>query len=268
MSRSVGLGLGVLCLAQGILATTPSDARETCWTMGSGQFFDAMHYCVSSFLPKSSKSRYGPRNLSGIEGGKHLAWCEGVRGDGIGQTITIRVNNGSSFSRLQIGNGYGKTRKSYRENGRIKDVRITTNSGIDTTTRLPDQNGILPFFLPASAEYKWVRLEILSVYRGSRYRDTCLDFVMPDFEYDEQLLQSRQNPPDVPAPVREPVVPSPDMETPPIVREAAPQPDPATVPITPPIDGTPPKDTRPFDDDEDPFGDLGMPDPDELELPD
>lgn len=130
-----------------------------------------------------------------------------MRGDGIGQTVTIRINNGSSFSRITVGNGYGKTKKSYRENGRIKDVRITTNTGINTMMRLVDQNGALPIYLPESTEHKWVKLEILSVYRGSCYRDTFLDFVMPDFEYDEQLLQSRQAPPDVPKSTPEPVVP-------------------------------------------------------------
>ena len=216
------------------VALQSASAAETCWSEGSAQFYDAMHYCVSSVLPPSSRWRYGPENLVGMEGGQHLAWCEGARGWGIGEAITLRIDRGAPFRRLLIANGYGKTDKSYFENARVRIFHITTDTGLMTSVRLPDQAEPVPVTLPAAGEFRWVRLEIGEVYTGSRYQDTCVDFVSPDFEYEETLA---------PAPVPPP---------PPIV-------------ALPPVElAPPPAITGPADD---PFGDLGMPDPDELRLP-
>ncbi|MFZ2099506.1 MAG: hypothetical protein WAU86_02970, partial [Oricola sp.] len=49
----------------------PASAAETCWTLGSGQYYDAIHYCVSSTLKSSTQWHYGPDNLFGFEGGQH-----------------------------------------------------------------------------------------------------------------------------------------------------------------------------------------------------
>lgn len=171
-------------------ATQPATAGEQCFTMGATQFTFAIHYCTSSVLKPQSGNSYGPENLA--DGTSRTAWCEGARGPGIGQTITLHIDDGSSFRRLLIGNGYGKSRKSYRSNGRPKRVEITTDRTPPTQFNLMDQNAIVPVPLLASAEYKWVRLKILSVYPGEKYDDTCVDFIMPDFEYDEMLLQQSQ----------------------------------------------------------------------------
>lgn len=35
-------------------------------------------------------------------------------------------------------------------------------------------------------------MKIVEVYRGKRFADTCLHFLMPDFEYEEELLLKEQ----------------------------------------------------------------------------
>ncbi len=42
--------------------------------------------CVSSVLALQGRSSYGPDQVTGLGEG---AWCEGVSGPGIGQTITV-----------------------------------------------------------------------------------------------------------------------------------------------------------------------------------
>lgn len=173
-----------------VLATAGTGAAKTvCWTQGATQFVDAMHYCVSSVLASQGSATYGPRNLA--DGNSRTAWCEGVGGTGVGQSVTIRINGGPAFRRMLIGNGYAKSRRSFTRNGRVKTLRITTDTGVTTTVDLIDQPNALPVYLPQPAR-RWVRLTIVDVYPGTHYADTCLHLVTPDFEYEEELLQKQQ----------------------------------------------------------------------------
>ena len=194
-----------------LLAVAPASGAERCHTTGPGQFVDAIHYCVSSVLPPQSGNSYGPENLA--DGDTRTAWCEGVKGQGIGETITLRISRSASFSRLLIGNGYGKSQKSYESNSRPRLVEITTDRTAPTTVELFDQNGILPVPLMASEPYAWVRVKILSVYPGTKYADTCMDFIVPDFEYDEMLLQQQQLPATTGAAGQPSITPPPAPQT-------------------------------------------------------
>lgn len=187
-NHSLATALTALCVF--VSGTQPVTANEHCFTMGATQFTNAIEYCTSSVLPSQSANSYGPQNL--IDDDARTAWCEGVSGPGIGETITLHIDGGSSFQRLQVSNGYGKSSKSYRQNNRLKLVEISTNLTRPTQVQLIDEHGYLPVPLTRSAEYDWVRIRILSVYPGTSYDDTCIDFIMPDFEYDEMLLQQSQ----------------------------------------------------------------------------
>jgi|GEM_PF-1176672 len=164
-------------------------AQETCWTGGPGQFFNAIHYCVSSVLAPQGGNSYGPENLAKDDSAK--AWCEGVPGNGIGETITIRIEGAVPFRRLLVGNGYGRTSQTYLHNGRAKTVEITADTGFKTSVTLVDRSDIVPVPLPELAQ-NWIQLKILNVYPGERFADTCMSFVMPDFEYEEELLLRKQ----------------------------------------------------------------------------
>jgi hypothetical protein len=169
----------------------PVVAQETCWTERNGQFFRAIHYCVSSVLAPQGENTYGPENLARWEGNSSKAWCEGVPGHGIGETITIRIEGGGAFRRLLVANGYGKSSRTYTNNGRVKTVEITADTGFTATVHLLDKSETLPVSLPKLAQ-NWIRLKIIDVYPGERFADTCLSFVTPDFEYEEELLLRQQ----------------------------------------------------------------------------
>lgn len=188
--RRTGSVVGVLVLAGSMILATggTSAAKSICWTLGATQFVAAMHYCVSSVLAPQGQATYGPRNLA--DGNSNTAWCEGVEGAGVGQELTIRVNEGPAFRRMLIGNGYAKSRKAFTENGRVKTLEITTDSGVTTTVDLIDQANALPVYLPEPAR-RWVRLKIVEVYPGERFADTCLHLVTPDYEYEEEQLQKQ-----------------------------------------------------------------------------
>lgn len=171
--------------------STPAVAQETCWTARHGQFFNAIHYCVSSVLAPQGDNNYGPENLARWDGNATKAWCEGAPGYGIGETITIRIEGAVPFRRLLVANGYPKSAQSYASNGRVKAVEITADAGFSTVVTLADASDLMPVALPALAQ-NWIHLKIVDVYPGTRFADTCLSFVMPDFEYEEELLLKQQ----------------------------------------------------------------------------
>lgn len=205
MSRSTPFHQAAVGLFAGaVLLITPAASQEVCHTFGAAQYVDALHYCVSSVLAPEGTNQYGPSNLG--DGNPATAWCEGIAGHGIGESITLRISNGTTFRRLLIGNGYTKSQQSYLDNSRPHVVEITTDRTPPSRVALADQGGILPVPLVDAQPFKWVKLKILSVYPGQKYSDTCVSFVMPDFEYEDELLSQRQQAAAAPAPA--PVAPA------------------------------------------------------------
>ncbi len=218
-------GLAVSVLSASLLSVpAPVTANETCWTMGPAQFSDAIHFCVSSVLPPSGGITYGPANLA--DGNPSTAWC--VKGNGTGETITIRMEGGPPFRRLLINNGYAKSDRTYHDNARIKTVEITADSDLHVRTTLADRPGEQQVNLAGMAHH-WIKLQVIDIYPGERSADTCLDFISPDYVYEEELLQ-QQSSPSI-APPREQAPPAPER------RPAAGQERPETVPDLPPTPG-------------------------------
>jgi len=185
-----------VCIGSGLVfgltmtsGSTSTAAQEVCWTGRHGQFFNAIHYCVSSVLAPQAGNTYGPENLA--SGNAGAAWCEGASGHGIGESIMIRVEGGSAFRRLSVGNGYGKSSQTYASNGRVKTVELSADTGFTTIVNLADRSDLATVNLPALAR-DWIRVKIVEVYPGRRFADTCMHFLMPDFEYEEELLLKEQ----------------------------------------------------------------------------
>jgi len=190
-TRTAFAGTALAAALSLAVAAPPASAKEICATVRHGQFFKAMHYCVSSVLAPQGGNSYGPEHLARWDGDASKAWCEGVPGSGIGETITIRIEGAVPFRRLLVGNGYPKSAQSYANNGRVKTVEITADTGLQTVVTLPDRGDVVALDLPAMPQ-TWIRLTIVDVYPGARFADTCLGFVMPDYEYEEELLLKQQ----------------------------------------------------------------------------
>lgn len=151
-------------------------------------------YWVSSELdrPQNGLGRYGAQNL--FDQNDSTAWVEGRNHDGIGEKIVV-LNNGV-VSHLQIVNGYAKNRKIFMANNRIRELRIkvynirmpsegnvTENAvpvvildqELEMKTDLKDQPETQLISLPRKVDGNFAfELTIASVYKGTKYRDTCL----------------------------------------------------------------------------------------------
>jgi len=158
---------------------------ESCFRIGATQFINGMQYCVSSVLASQSGNSYGPDKL--WDGNNATAWCEGAAGT-TGEYVALRVQGGPPFQRLVFDNGYAKSTKAYTRNARPRLVEISTDTGLRFTQTLPDSPSATVVMMPGYAE-RWVQIRILDVYPGTHYRDTCLNGVFIDFEWEEMQLQ-------------------------------------------------------------------------------
>jgi hypothetical protein len=111
----------------------PAWADEICHTQG-GQYAET-RTCVSSVLPPQGGNSYGPDQITGLG---EAAWCEGVPGPGIGQTVTAHQTPVRKIGTIMFVNGYAKTAQTFRANGRVKRARIETSTGAVRIVTLKD----------------------------------------------------------------------------------------------------------------------------------
>jgi len=159
-----------------LVAAAPATA-ETCHTVDAQ--FGKVTACVSSVLPGRGGNTYGPEHLFGLTDG--TAWCEGVPGPGIGETITLRLERRQAVRTLPLTNGYVKNRETFRANGRIKQAVVETDRGSKTTFFLKDTAEPQTLRIP-KATVGWVRLTILDVFAGGKHADTCVSGFSVDLE--------------------------------------------------------------------------------------
>jgi hypothetical protein len=105
-------------------------------------------------------------------------WVEGVLGGGLGEKIIIQ-KPGAPVRDVYISIGYVSFSMPdlYMKNSRIKKLRIVdTKNGDEIIKELDDT----PFPQRISfPDRKWrsIEIEILEVYKGTLYEDTCINFI-------------------------------------------------------------------------------------------
>lgn len=82
---------------------------------------------ASSSLPDANGKTYGAANL--CDGNYETAWVEGVKGTGIGETITLHLNEVSNVFGIQLYNGYLASGDLYEKNGKVTEVSVDFGGG-------------------------------------------------------------------------------------------------------------------------------------------
>ena len=163
---------------------------------------------ASSVLPNTSNMNYRPENL--LDKKYNTCWCpkQGTKGNGIDEFVILKIPFG--IKGIEIINGLAANGNFFRENNRVKSLFI----GIITIKKSLDENlcpfswysiktGIyhnynilhdtmIPqriYFKDAIKEFSWndneifpsknknevyLILAIESIYKGSKYNDTCI----------------------------------------------------------------------------------------------
>ena len=139
-------------------------------------------YTTSSFLIEG-KTVYGANNLSSIDG---LPWAS-ENGFGINDIITIKTPTYSGM-KLAIYNGFQSESRPdlYKANSRVKKVRIKNlESGSSRDFLLKDtpemQEISLSNLILWHNVFTTLEITILDVYPGEKYKDLCIQAIIPSY---------------------------------------------------------------------------------------
>jgi hypothetical protein len=145
----------------------------------SGQYSNT-RYCVSSVLAPQGENKYGPEIFVGND--EKVAWCEGVIGYGIGESVTIHFKPAVRVQEFTFANGYQKSEETYKNNSRVKRLTIQTSDGLVTGVNVPDTKDGHTIKLPRPVKPQWVRFTIQEIYPGAKGSDTCISGIFPNLE--------------------------------------------------------------------------------------
>ncbi|MDU8926270.1 hypothetical protein RXV86_02625 [Alisedimentitalea sp. MJ-SS2] len=206
-----------LALAAFLIAAAPVARAEICAYLGATENFNQIDYCVSSMLTSQGSSTYGPDNLFDFSDAS--AWCEGVRGPGIGELVSLRIDNGGPFRRFLIENGYGKSSDTFTRNARPRTIEIRTNTGVRFRHVLEDTSFEQMVFLPRPDTYETLQIRVIDAYPGTLYQDLCISTILVDFDYEKYLEYKEDTVPSAAAPPTvdhnsspDPTLPAPAIE--------------------------------------------------------
>lgn len=151
----------------------------------------------STLAPQGTRS-YSAANVD--DSSRLNAWVEGVKGNGIGEYIEINQNcvNGDEdsadfdeiefkYEEICLVNGYAATEKNWKENNRVKELKMYCNDEYITTIVLEDTMkqqyiNISEFNIKVeNGEYVTFKFEIADVYEGTKYDDTCITGLLLEF---------------------------------------------------------------------------------------
>ncbi len=144
---------------------------------------------ASSTLKPQGRANYRADNI--FDRDPKTAWVEGVKGYGIGQWIEFRNvcvvrGSGGDYARpvrnINILNGYVKSDKAWRENGRVKRLKVYCNGKPKYILELQNSRSLQAFNVDLSKGAN-IRFEILDVYPGTKYQDTVISEIAFDACY-------------------------------------------------------------------------------------
>ncbi len=106
----------------------------------------------------------------------YLPWAEGVEGDGIGENITLTLKKPCRVDGFYIKNGYSTDKELFAQNNRVSQFEVSVDGQASFRVEVPDTDKqvFIPFTNGSVLAHE-VKLTIAGVYRGSRYRDTCVN---------------------------------------------------------------------------------------------
>ncbi|MEL7118526.1 MAG: hypothetical protein AAFO07_03775 [Bacteroidota bacterium] len=151
---------------------------------------------VSSELTSQKGISYSSDNLRSLPEyygtGPANAWVEGIKGDGIGEKISISIQSlisesceGGITGEFIFINGYAKIESIWKANNRIKRLKVSRNGKHIAFIELQDSPNLQHFDLGTLVQQNYLAVgeelvfEIMEVYEGSRYDDTALTFFVP-----------------------------------------------------------------------------------------
>jgi hypothetical protein len=148
------------------------------WTLHHREFTATATSHLAPIKKGEEEFTYEAKNLADAD--TESIWAEGVKGDGVGESLTLTLTAPRKVTHVALRNGLCKTDNPavYERNGRVAEFGVSINGGKPFTAALRDErtmrhSQLIP--LPQDAgEVKTIQLTIQKVYPGSNYQDTCI----------------------------------------------------------------------------------------------
>ncbi len=135
------------------------------------QDFSGLVADASTELKETTITHYAQRVL---DGRLDTAWCEGVKGVGVGQWI--RISNAAEkqleIIAVEIKGGYQADQKRLDNNGCPTELLIECEGGYSQKAEFYDYDAVFLLDIPVKTD--WVKLTILNAMPGEKYEDTCI----------------------------------------------------------------------------------------------
>jgi hypothetical protein len=149
-------------------------AGECSWYCGGGNY----HIKASSSLPDTVGISYEANNANDLS--YKTAWVAGKAKAGIGEYLDYYFKNESPrITKIIISNGYMKSEEAWKNNNRVKKLKLYVNGKIHGILNLEDSKTDQVFEVGMLGHNKngtdlILRFEILEVYKGDKYNDTAI----------------------------------------------------------------------------------------------
>ncbi len=101
-------------------------------------------------------------------------WVEGVRGSGIGESLTLYFDDEYVIGGLTFRLGYARDQARYEKNNRPSELFLAFSDGSYTTCSFYDINAEQSIIIPQLVHTSYVTITILDVYSGTECDDTCI----------------------------------------------------------------------------------------------
>ena len=126
---------------------------------------------ASSYL-KEKSIQHIPERL--IDQDTTTAWVEGVSGTGEGEFVCFELDGSYTINGIKIWNGYQKSEDLYYKNARPQKLEVEFSDGTSERLKLQDNvDGSQTFYFDGRIT-SYVKISILSTYKGSKYEDTVM----------------------------------------------------------------------------------------------
>jgi hypothetical protein len=130
---------------------------------------------VSSFLRKGNilyiAENVGKNDLIGYP------WVEGVNGNGINENLLLRRKD-AKYLYISIGFVSYEKPYLYEQNSRPKRIRLSVESKFSIEIELEDTPSFQTIILPERLNEDILKLEIIDVFPGTKYEDTCINAIL------------------------------------------------------------------------------------------
>jgi hypothetical protein len=144
------------------------------WYCGGGSY----KVFASSELKSQGKNNYTAKSANDFS--YKTAWVEAKEDTGIGEYIEYSFKNLSPrITSIIISNGYMKSDLAWKNNNRVKSLKLYVNGKAHSILKLSDTKTDQEFKVGTlghnpNGEDLVLRFEILEVYRGDKYNDTAI----------------------------------------------------------------------------------------------